>query len=131
MSPRHHEGRFGFIGAGGADVLTVDEVPKPSPGPGEVLVRIEAAGVNFADTMRRRGDPYPEPSPLPFIPGADVAGTVAALGQSVTGIRVGSPLFAATDCSGYSAIRVGAGGQPGAPRPRAERDCSPSYRCKA
>ena len=91
-----------FHRTGGADVLVVDEVPMPSPGHGEVLLRVEAAGINFADTMRRRGAPYPEPSPLPFIPGADVAGTVAAVGEGAAGTRVGSPVFAATNCGGYA-----------------------------
>jgi NADPH2:quinone reductase len=91
-----------FHRTGDADVLTLDEVPTPSPGPGEVLIRVEAAGINFADTMRRRGAPYPEPSPLPFIPGADVAGTVEAMGQGVVGTSVGAPVFAATNCGGYA-----------------------------
>ena len=68
-----------FHRTGGADVLVVEDVPTPSLQPGEVLVRVEAAGVNFADTMRRRGAPYPEWSPLPFMPGADVAGSVDAV----------------------------------------------------
>lgn len=52
--------------------------------------------------MRRRGEPYPEPSPLPFIAGADVARTVEAVGQGVVGTSVGAPVFAATSCGGYA-----------------------------
>jgi NADPH:quinone reductase len=91
-----------FHRTGGADVLAVEDVPVPSPGPDEVLVRVEAAGVNFADTMRRRGEPYPERSPLPFIPGADVAGTVACVGERVSGARVGASVFTSTSCGGYA-----------------------------
>lgn len=91
-----------FHRTGDADVLAVDDVPMPLPRRGEVLIRVEAAGVNFADTMRRRGEPYPEPSPLPFIAGADVAGTVEAVGEGVVGTGVGAPVFAATSCGGYA-----------------------------
>ena len=56
-----------FHKTGGPEVLAYEEVADPSPKAGEVLVRVEAAGVNFADVMRRRGDDYPEPSPTPFI----------------------------------------------------------------
>jgi len=91
-----------FHRTGDTDVLAVEDVPTPSAGVGEVLLRIEAAGINFADTMRRRGAPYREPSPLPFIPGADVAGTVAALGDGVVDFAVGAPVFAAVTCGGYA-----------------------------
>jgi NADPH:quinone reductase-like Zn-dependent oxidoreductase len=79
---------------GGPDVLVVDRIPVPAPGPGQVLVRVEAAGVNFADVMRRRDDLYPFPTSLPYAPGADIAGTVEALGQGVSGPPVGTPVFA-------------------------------------
>jgi NADPH:quinone reductase-like Zn-dependent oxidoreductase len=79
---------------GAPDVLVLEEVPEPKPGPGEVLVRVESASVNFADVVRRRGAPYPFPSPLPFTPGAEVAGTVVAHGPGVSDPPVGSPVFA-------------------------------------
>ncbi len=79
---------------GGPDVMTVQDAPIPAPGPGQVLVRVEAAAVNFADVMRRRNDPYPFPTTLPFTPGGEVAGTVAALGAGVDGPPVGTPVFA-------------------------------------
>src|ERR1700746_3996610 len=63
---------------GGPEVLHLVELPDPEPGPGEVLLKVEAAAVNFSDLMRRRGDVYPVPTPLPFVPGAEVAGTVGA-----------------------------------------------------
>ncbi|TAE59298.1 MAG: NADPH:quinone reductase [Bacteroidetes bacterium] len=68
---------------GSASVLHVNEVPVPAPGPGEVLVRVLAAGVNFADVLRRRNT-YFMPTPLPYVLGAEVVGEVAATGEGVT-----------------------------------------------
>jgi len=78
---------------GGPEVLQLVELPDPQPGPGEVLIKVDAAAVNFSDLMRRRGDVYPVPTPVPFVPGAEVAGTVAALGDGVEGLGVGTPVF--------------------------------------
>lgn len=58
--------------------------------------------MNFADIMRRRGDDYPEPSPPPFILGAEVAGTVAAVGAGVTSLTVGTPVLATPGMGGYA-----------------------------
>jgi NADPH2:quinone reductase len=71
---------------GGADVLQLRELPTPAPGPGEALIRIEACGVNFIDIYLREGR---YASPLPFIPGQEAAGVVAALGPGVTDFKVG------------------------------------------
>lgn len=79
---------------GGPDVLALHEVPVPEPGPGQILVRVESAGVNFSDVMHRRNDPYPYPTVLPFTPGGEVGGTVEALGDGVQGPPVGTPVFA-------------------------------------
>ncbi|HJQ36770.1 MAG TPA: quinone oxidoreductase [Thermoanaerobaculia bacterium] len=65
---------------GGADVLEVAEVPVPKPGPGEVLVRVEAIGVNYIDIYHRSGL---YPMPLPFTPGSEAAGVVEETGQRV------------------------------------------------
>jgi NADPH2:quinone reductase len=74
---------------GGPEVMQLSDVPEPSsPGPGEVLVRIEATGVNFSDTERRRGT-Y-SPPPLPWIPGREAAGEVMAAGPGVDPALVGS-----------------------------------------
>lgn len=54
-----------FHETGGPDVLQYEDVPDPVPGPGQVLIKVEAVGMNFADVMRRRGDPYPEASRCP------------------------------------------------------------------
>jgi len=62
---------------GGPDVLHLTELPDPSPGPGELLVELAAAGVNYIDTYHRSGA---YPMPLPFIPGSEGAGTVTAVG---------------------------------------------------
>jgi NADPH2:quinone reductase len=91
-----------FHSIGDPDVMVYEDVPDPVPGQGEVLIRVEAVGVNFADVLRRRGDPYPEPSPTPFTLGGEVAGTIAALGDGVTGLPVGTPVFATTRVGGYA-----------------------------
>lgn len=77
---------------GGPDVLTLDEVERPEPGPGEVRIDAEAIGVNPVDTYFRAGD-YPVPE-LPFVPGSDVAGTVSAVGQRVDRFDVGDRVYA-------------------------------------
>lgn len=78
---------------GGPEVLQYVDLPDAEAGPGEILIRVASAGVNFSDVMRRRGDDYPDPTPLPFVPGAEVSGTVAALGEGVDGPEVGTPVF--------------------------------------
>ena len=78
---------------GASDNLVLEDAPIPSPGPGEVLVKVHSAAVNWSDTMRRRNDVYPFPSPLPFTPGGEVAGLVEALGHGVEGPPPGTPVF--------------------------------------
>ncbi len=77
--------RILVIGKGGPDVLKVVEDDIPEPGAGEIRIRVEAAGVAFADTMRRRGVLAP---PRPFTPGYDVVGRVDAVGEEVEGIEL-------------------------------------------
>nr|WP_199229143.1 NADPH:quinone oxidoreductase family protein [Caulobacter endophyticus] len=67
----------------------VREVATPTPGPGQVLVRIKAAGVNFPDLLMTRGEYQLKPD-LPFTPGLDFAGEVAALGEGVEGFAIGA-----------------------------------------
>lgn len=96
---------------GGPEVLALVEVPDPVAGPGQVLIRVTSAAVNFSDVMRRRGDDYPVPTPLPFTPGAEVAGTVLALGAGVDGPAVGTPVFAlvgADSSGGYAELALAA-----------------------
>jgi NADPH2:quinone reductase len=71
---------------GGPEVLEAVELPAPQPGAGQVLVKIEAAGVNFIDTYLREGR---YPAELPFIPGQEAAGTVSEVGKDVAGFHVG------------------------------------------
>lgn len=79
---RYH--RFGGIGE-----LTYEEAPTPRPGPGEVLVKVEACGVNRVDILSREGL-TPFKTPLPHISGSDVAGTVADVGADVEAVQLGS-----------------------------------------
>jgi NADPH2:quinone reductase len=72
---------------GGPEALRYDDVETPRPGPGEVLVKIEFSGVNFIDVQYRAGK-Y-KPPQLPFVDGMEAAGTIAALGEGVTGVAVG------------------------------------------
>ncbi|MDG2530454.1 NADPH:quinone oxidoreductase family protein [Caulobacter endophyticus] len=67
----------------------VREVPTPAPGPGEVLVRVRAASVNFPDLLMTRGEYQLKPD-LPFTPGLDFAGEVAALGEGAEGLEIGA-----------------------------------------
>ena len=87
---------------GGPEVLQLEELPVPVPAPGEVLIQIEAAGVNYADTVRRWGDHYPLPTPLPSICGGEVAGAVAAAGAGVDSAWVGKRVLAAPPSGGYA-----------------------------
>ncbi len=76
---------------GGTDVLQVDTVDRPEPGGHELLIAVEAAGVNPVDTYFRDGS-YP-PAEMPFSPGVDFAGTIAEVGEFVDGFEVGDPVF--------------------------------------
>src|SRR3984957_18629944 len=84
---------------GGPEVLNYVDRPRPSPGPGEVLIKAEAIGVNFVDTYFRSGL-YPHD--LPFILGAEVAGTVAAVGDGVTSFHVGDRVASADAVGAYA-----------------------------
>ncbi len=80
-------------GAGGPEVLHVRDVPTPEPGPEQVLVRVEAAGLNRADTLQRKGR-YPAPTGSPAqIPGLEFAGTVAAVGPGVHALGAGQRVY--------------------------------------
>jgi NADPH2:quinone reductase len=71
---------------GGPDVLSIEDVPQPSPGPGQALIKVEAAGVNFIDVYHRTGL-YPRD--LSMTPGVEAAGTVTAVGSGVSTVRIG------------------------------------------
>ena len=84
---------------GGPEVLSYVEISQPVPGAGEVLIKAEAIGVNFVDTYFRSGL-YPHE--LPFVLGTEVAGTVAATGTGVTGLRVGDRVATADAVGAYA-----------------------------
>ncbi|NNF00511.1 MAG: quinone oxidoreductase [Pyrinomonadaceae bacterium] len=74
---------------GGAENLRVDEIDKPTAGPGEVLIKMEAAGINFADTMLRQNKYLFTPD-LPFTMGFEVSGTVEEVGEGVEHLTIGT-----------------------------------------
>lgn len=83
----------------------VREVATPAPGPGEVLVRVRAASVNFPDLLMTRGE-YQFKPPLPFTPGLDIAGEVAALGEGVTSLKVGDAVVGGARLGGFAEYAV-------------------------
>jgi NADPH2:quinone reductase len=90
---------------GGPDVLQVEEVPDPQVGSGQVLVRVEAVGVNPVDTYIRAGG-YGK-RPLPYTPGSDAAGTVEAVGGGVDAVRAGDRVYLAGTITGaYAALAL-------------------------
>ena len=86
---------------GGLDVLEVQERPEPSPGPGQALIDVRAAGVNFADTLARVGL-YPDAPKPPCVVGYEVAGTISAVGDGVDAGRVGERVMAGKAFGGYA-----------------------------
>ncbi|MGK2867007.1 MAG: quinone oxidoreductase family protein [Mycobacterium sp.] len=88
---------------GGPDVLNYVEKEAPSPGPGQVLIKAEAIGVNFIDTYFRSGQ-YPRD--LPFISGSEVCGTVAAVGEDVAALSIGDRVVTANAVGAYADFSV-------------------------
>lgn len=88
---------------GGPETLVLREVQDPVPGAGEVLIRVRYSGINYAETLARRGT-FPVP-PTPFVTGLEVVGEVAALGEGVIGFTVGNSVAAFTQ-HGYSEFVV-------------------------
>jgi NADPH:quinone reductase-like Zn-dependent oxidoreductase len=88
--------------AGPPEILEVRDGPEPVPGPGQALIRVRAAGVNFADVSARLGF-YPDAPPFPCVVGYEVAGTVERLGVGVTGgLAPGQRVVALTRFGGYT-----------------------------
>lgn len=85
--------------AGGPEVLSYLPVERPAPGPGQLLVQVAAAGVNFIDTYKRSGV---YKVPYPFTPGSEAAGTVVEVGEGVTGFAVGDLLATAEGINCYA-----------------------------
>jgi NADPH:quinone reductase len=90
---------------GDPDVLQLAEVPTPRPGPGQVLVRVHAVGVNPVETYIRSGAYARKPS-LPYTPGGDAAGVIEAVGDDVVDWRVGDRVYTAGSISGTYAERT-------------------------
>jgi NADPH2:quinone reductase len=84
---------------GGPEVLKLEEVPTPRPGPGQVLVKIHAAGINPYDTYMRAGV-YPVKPPLPYTPGSDGAGMIEAVGEGVNSVKPGDRVYVAKTLTG-------------------------------
>lgn len=97
-------------GTGGPEVLTLVRRPVPVPGAGELLIKVAAAGVNRPDVVQRRGF-YPPPPGAPSIPGLEVAGTVAAVGDEVPEALIGQPVCALVAGGGYAEYCVAPVGQ--------------------
>jgi NADPH:quinone reductase len=92
---------------GGPDELRLAERPTPRPGEGEVLVRVQAAGVNRPDVMQRQGR-YPPPPGASDIPGLEIAGEVVALGPGASGAALGDRVTALLPGGGYAEYAVAA-----------------------
>ena len=86
---------------GGPEVLKYEDCPAPTPGPGQALIDVQAIGVNFTDVVTRRGGANPPPN-LPMTPGMEAAGVVSAIGEGVTGVKVGDPVVYCTILGSYA-----------------------------
>ena len=96
---------IGFDTPGGPEVLQAQTRPVPQPGPGEVLVKVAAAGVNRPDVLQRMGG-YAPPAGASDIPGLEIAGTVVALGAGATRFAVGDTLCGLVAGGGYAQYAV-------------------------
>lgn len=86
---------------GGPETLRLDELPDPQPGPGEILVRVRAAAINFPDVLIIE-DKYQLKPPRPFAPGGEIAGEIEAIGEGVQGWTVGDRVIAVTGFGGLA-----------------------------
>ncbi len=89
---------------GTGETMVVGDVPEPVAGPGQALVAVAYGGLNFADTMMRRGV-YPHPKGYPLVAGIEMSGTVAAVGPGVTGLACGDRVAAFCEDAGAFAER--------------------------
>jgi len=85
--------------------LTLADMPAPQPGPGEVLIRVAAAGLNNADLLQAHGS-YPPPPGASTVLGMEVSGTIAALGEGVDGFSIGDRVCALLPGGGYAELAV-------------------------
>ncbi|WP_170398838.1 NADPH:quinone oxidoreductase family protein [Ruegeria arenilitoris] len=89
------------VAPGGPETLELTTLPDPSPGRGELLIGIRAAGVNFPDTLIIQ-DRYQIKPPRPFAPGGEIAGEVLAVGEGVSGFEIGDRVLALTGHGGFA-----------------------------
>jgi putative PIG3 family NAD(P)H quinone oxidoreductase len=99
-----------YTDAGGREVVAVAEKPIPTPGPGEVLIKVTAAGINRADLLQRSGN-YPIPPGASEIPGLEVSGTIEETGADVGNWEFGTPVCALLAGGGYAEYVVVPAGQ--------------------
>src|SRR5476649_2311392 len=92
---------IGIKAPGGPEMLMPEERPVPTPGDGEILVKVAAAGVNRPDVMQRKGL-YPPPPGAPDIPGLEIAGEILALGSGVKRWKLGDRVMALVVGGGYA-----------------------------
>jgi len=90
-----------IAGSGGPEVLKLSDVPVPQPKAGEVLIKVAAAGVNRPDVLQRQGN-YPSPKGHSELPGLEVSGTIAALGENAEHYAVGDAVMALVPGGGYA-----------------------------
>ena len=102
--------RVGVTAAGDPDVLIVETAETPVPGPGQLLIRVGAAGINRPDILQRKGM-YPPPKDASPVLGLEVAGEVAALGEGVAAFAVGDRVCALVNGGGYAQYCVAPAGQ--------------------
>lgn len=87
---------------GPADVFRIVDIPKPAPGPKDVLVRVEYAGLRWSDVLARRGTSARQRTAPPFVPGAEAAGVVAEVGDAVTGFAPGDRVMVQASGGAYA-----------------------------
>src|SRR3974377_1119902 len=93
---------------GGPEVLQLVDLPIPAPGPGQVLIRVEAAGLNFIEIYFRKGQ---YKASLPLVPGSEAAGTVEELGPGVQGFAAGELVVSTSVMGSYAEYAVVPAGQ--------------------
>src|SRR5450755_4680421 len=92
---------IGISKPGGPEVLLPETRAVPAPGPGEILIKVAATGVNRPDIAQRSGA-YPPPPGASDLPGLEAAGSVAAIGEGVSGWTIGDPVCALTPGGSYA-----------------------------
>ncbi|MBX9932273.1 MAG: NAD(P)H-quinone oxidoreductase [Methylobacterium sp.] len=98
-----------FAEAGGPEVIAVETVPVPRPGPGQVLIDVVAAGVNRPDIMQRSGN-YPPPKGATEVPGLEIAGRIVALGEGADELAIGDEVCALVISGGYAEFALAEAG---------------------